>query len=119
MTEPDAPPGRVLVDTASTLVRILTLAPGEIGPWHWHTHVTDQTLCLEGRLWLDLESPDDTFELVAGTARVVPVPPHQVHRVRNPAAASAAYLLIQHGGPYDFNQVTEAELRGRWKRPGA
>lgn len=107
MTDHDAPLGRVLVDTASTRVRILSLAPGEVGPWHWHAHVTDQTLCLEGRLVLDIENPESSFELVAGSARVVPVPPRQVHRVRNPAAEPASYLLIQHGGPYDFNEVGE------------
>lgn len=108
MTDPDARQGRVLVDAASTLVRILTLAPHEVGPWHWHTQVTDQTLCLAGRLLLDIESPTATFELVAGTAQVVAVPPDQVHRVRNPASEPATYLLIQHGGAYDFNAVGES-----------
>ena|SRR5688572_2267793 len=105
MTGHPAPLGRVLVDDGSTLVRILTLAPGEVGPWHWHTHVTDQTLCLEGRLALDIERPAATFELVAGSAQVVAVAPHQVHRVRNPTSEPAAYLLIQHDGAYDFNEV--------------
>lgn len=107
MTDPDAPLDRVLVDAASTLVRIITLAPDEVGPWHWHTHVTDQTVCLAGRLLLDIESPPVTFELVAGTAQVVSAHPRQVHRVRNPAAVPATYLLIQHGGAYDFNEVGE------------
>lgn len=101
------PLDRILVDDGSTLVRILSLAPGEVGPWHWHEHVTDQTLCLEGRLLLDTRNPDATTELVAGTAQVVFVPPHRVHRVRNPATEHASYLLIQHGGPYDFNEVGE------------
>lgn len=101
------PLDRILVDDGSTLVRILTLAPGEVGPWHWHEHVTDQTLCLEGRLLLDTRNPDVTTELAAGTRQVVSVPPHQVHRVRNPAPHHTSYLLIQHGGPYDFKEVRE------------
>lgn len=101
---------RVLVDDGSTLVRVLTLAPGEVAPWHWHEHVTDETLCLEGRLSLDTRNPDATSELVAGIAQVVSVPPRQVHRLRNPGAGPATYLLIQHGGSYDFNEFTGARV---------
>lgn len=96
-----------MVDDGSTLVRILTLAPGEVGHWHWHENVTDQTLCLAGRVLLDTQDPSATVELVAGTAKVVPLPPHRVHRLRNPGAVPATYLLIQHGGAYDFNEVLD------------
>lgn len=110
MTSGAALIGRVLVDEGSTLVRILRLGPGEVGPWHWHTHVTDETMCLEGKLLVDLEQPTTTIELVAGTAHVASVPPHKVHRVRNPTAEPAVYLLIQHGGRYDFNEHTVPDV---------
>ena len=96
--------GKILVSDAGTLVRILTLAPHEIGPWHWHTRVSDQSLCLEGSLLIDIRAPDATFELRAGSARVIDVPAGQFHRLRNPGSQAATYLLIQHGGAYDFNE---------------
>jgi len=100
----EAPASRVLVSDAGTLVRILTLASYEVGPWHWHSKVSDQTLCLEGTLLIDIRAPDATFELRAGSARVIEVPAGQVHRVRNPGSQLATYLLIQHGGLYDFKE---------------
>lgn len=96
--------GKILVNDAGTLVRILTLAPHEVAPWHWHTSVSDQTLCLEGSLLIDIRAPDATFELRAGSARVIDVPAGQFHRLRNPGSQAATYLLIQHGGAYDFNE---------------
>ena len=100
----DAPAGRVLVSDAGTLVRVLTLTPYAIGPWHWHSAVSDQTLCLEGVILIDIRAPDATFELRAGSARVIEVPAGQVHRLRNPGSQVATYLLIQHGGAYDFHE---------------
>ena len=96
--------GKILVNDAGTLVRILTLAPHDVLPWHWHTTVSDQTLCLEGSLLIDIRAPDATFELRAGSARVSDVPAGQFHRLRNPGSQAATYLLIQHGGAYDFNE---------------
>lgn len=94
----------MLVSDAATLVRILTLSPYQVAPWHWHSKVSDQTLCLEGALLIDIRAPDATFELRAGSARVIEVPAGQVHRLRNPGSQAATYLLIQHGGAYDFNE---------------
>lgn len=94
---------RVLVEQDDTLVRILSLAPGEVAPWHWHSEVMEQVLCLEGVIAVDMEHSPEGLELRGGRATVAAVGPRATHRVRNLTQAPATYLLIQHGGRYDFN----------------
>ena len=69
----------VLLKTSDALVRILRLDPGGATPWHWHTEVDDQMVCLEGHVSLEMSDPDEAVELHAG--QLVKVGHRRRHRV--------------------------------------
>lgn len=92
----------VLLKATDALVRILGLDPGEATPWHWHTEVDDQMVCLEGHVSLEMRDPDETVELHVG--QLVKVGHRRRHRVMNGGATVSRYLLIQGHGKYDFNE---------------
>lgn len=92
----------VLLETADALVRILRLDPGEATPWHWHTEVDDQMVCLEGRVSLQMSDPNEDIELHVG--QLVKVGHRRRHRVMNRGATVSRYVLIQGPGKYDFNE---------------
>lgn len=92
-----------LLRTETAGVRVNTLGPGRATPWHRHTEVADEVFCLEGpAIEIALRAPDETVTLAAGQRLHIPV--GRVHRVANPGATPARYLLVQ-VGRYDF--VTE------------
>lgn len=92
-----------IIRTSNVSVRILTLAPGEVAPWHFHTEVVDNMFCLSGKVVVDLRDPVGQSVLQPGQR--LEVGPGRVHRVANPADVSATYLLVQGVGKYDFNVV--------------
>ncbi|MBF0481319.1 MAG: cupin domain-containing protein [Desulfovibrionaceae bacterium] len=77
-----------------------TMAPGESTPWHYHSQVTDHFFCLAGPLEVRLHDPGETVTLACGESFAVA--PYRVHRVVNPGAGVARYLLLQGIGEYDF-----------------
>ncbi len=97
-SEPD-----VLLDSEHVRVRIMTLNARQATAWHYHTEVTDQMLCLEGRVAVECRSPHEQVELVNGQYCKVDV--GRVHRVVNLTDEIARYLLVQGVGKYDFNEV--------------
>lgn len=90
-----------IITTADVRVRILELAPGETGPWHNHSEVSDNMFCLSGTMLVRLRNPSDEKNLRPGERCVVPC--GRVHQVSNPTAEGASYLLVQGVGRYDFN----------------
>jgi len=92
----------VLLKTSDALVRILRLDPWGATPWHWHTEVDDQMVCLEGRVSLEMSDPDEAVELHVG--QLAKVGHRRRHRVTNGGATVSRYLLIQGPGEYDFNE---------------
>ena len=93
---------KVLLKTTDALVRILKLDPGQATPWHWHTEVDDQMVCLEGVVSVQMSDPDEAVEVHAG--QLVKVDQRHRHRVVNGGATVSRYLLIQGPGKYDFNE---------------
>lgn len=93
----------VLLDSEHVRVRIMTLNAREATAWHYHTEVTDQMLCLDGRVAVECRSPQERFELVNGQHCKVEV--GRVHRVVNLTDEIAKYLLVQGVGQYDFKEV--------------
>jgi quercetin dioxygenase-like cupin family protein len=91
--------------TDSVGVRVNTLGPGQATPWHFHTVVADDVFCLEAPVEIGLRGPDETVRLAPGQRQRIPA--GRVHRVVNPAATPARYLLVQATGPYDFNAVED------------
>ena len=93
----------VLVKTNDVSVRILTLAPGEIAPWHFHQQVVDNMFCLSGRIAVDFQESGERQVLEPGDRCEVRT--GRVHRVVNLGDQPAEYLLVQGVGTYDFNIV--------------
>jgi len=82
------------------LVREYTLAPGEVIPWHHHTHVSDHYYGLEGAVVVETRDPPTRREIPAGG--VATITPPTVHQVSNGGARPCRFLLVQGVGQYDF-----------------
>lgn len=95
----------VILETSDVRVRILALEGGQATPWHFHREVTDQMLCLEGRIAIEFRKPQERVELAPGGRCEVVV--ERVHRVVNLTSETAKYLLVQGVGRYDFNVLDE------------
>jgi mannose-6-phosphate isomerase-like protein (cupin superfamily) len=106
------PPGYVIkgletVAKGSDLqARLYTLAPGEVIPWHFHTHVTDWYFCLAGLLRIETRSPHGDERLTVGQHRAVPSTTG--HRISNAGENhDCRFLLLQGVGTYDFNKLPD------------
>ncbi len=93
----------VILKTENVTVRVLSLAPGESTPWHFHNEVTDNMFCLSGDILVLLRNPDEEVRLQIGQR--CEVYPLRMHQVANMGAKEAKYLLVQGVGQYDFNIV--------------
>jgi quercetin dioxygenase-like cupin family protein len=82
------------------LVREYTLDPGDVIPWHRHTHVSDYYYGLEGVVVVETRDPPARHEIAAG--HVATVTPPTVHQVSNGGAQPCRFLLVQGVGKYDF-----------------
>ena len=69
----------VVAETDDLRVSIMTLAPGQEVPWHYHSHVTDTFYCLEGVLSVETRAPPARHLLDVGESCAVP--PTTAHRV--------------------------------------
>jgi quercetin dioxygenase-like cupin family protein len=95
----------VMLETVNVRVRILGLEGHQATAWHFHTEVTDQMLCLEGRIAVEYLNPQERIDLSPGGRCEVYV--GRVHRVVNLTVEPARYLLVQGGGRYDFKTVDD------------
>jgi mannose-6-phosphate isomerase-like protein (cupin superfamily) len=89
---------------AAPLVRVsrTTLDPGEAIEWHHHTDVQDVFYPLTGSIVVSTRDPEVRHDLPAGEA--FRVPRGTTHRVSNESARPVEYLLVQHGGQFDFHE---------------
>ncbi len=81
-------------------VRIYTLAPGEVIPWHSHTEIADDFFVLGGALTVETRAPDD--RRVIGVGERDRVLPGRVHQTSNRGESDCRFLLIQGVGRYDW-----------------
>lgn len=93
----------VIIKTNNVKVRVLSLEPKEVAPWHFHRKITDNMFCLSGTIAIYLKSPDEQIILEQGQRCEVQA--GRVHRVANLEKQMAKYLLVQGVGEYDFNIV--------------
>lgn len=94
----------ILLQTSDVRVRVMALAAGAATDWHRHSQVSDQMVCLEGRIRVELQGPEsELLQLKPGNRCLVPV--GRVHRVANAGSETARYLLVQGVGTYDFIPV--------------
>ena len=97
----------VIVKMDNVRVRVMTLKPRELADWHYHTQVTDDIFCLDGRIIVRMQEPNEEIHLSPGQrARIEPGRNHQLENLND---ESAAYLLVQGIGKYDFNLVNPKE----------
>ncbi len=93
-------------------VRLFTLAPGEVIPWHFHTAIADDFFVLDGELTVETRTPDDYRVLTVGERyRVNAEHPHQTS---NRGAKDCRFLIVQGVGKYDFKGLAaapKAEIR--------
>ena len=90
-------------------VREFEVAVGEEVPKHYHTAMTDWCYCLEGTVAAELEEPGSATlqRLVLNVGESCRIDAGIVHRLSNGGSDRCRYLLVQAGGKYDFNKVSE------------
>lgn len=90
----------VVAKGEDVLVREYMLDPGEVIPWHRHTHVSDYYYGLEGVVVVETREPPARHAVPAGKSATVSPP--TVHRVSNGGTRPCRFLLVQGVGRYDF-----------------
>jgi quercetin dioxygenase-like cupin family protein len=96
--------GRELVAEGADLrVQILTLAAGQCIPWHYHSEITDQMVCLDGPMVVETRAPRHAYELAKGER--CSVPPKTAHYVHGKDHGPCRFLIVQGVGVYDFVPV--------------
>ena len=96
--------GRELVAGGADLrVQVLSLAAGEAIPWHYHSEITDQMVCLEGPMVVETRAPRNTYELAPGGRCAVP--PKTAHYVHGKDGGPCRFMIVQGVGVYDFVPV--------------
>jgi quercetin dioxygenase-like cupin family protein len=94
---------------ADVQARLFTLAPGEVIPWHFHSHVTDTYFVLAGILSVETRAPRDRQAVaVGGSYRILP---KTAHLISNQSDADTRFVLVQGVGDYDFVKVGGASAR--------
>jgi quercetin dioxygenase-like cupin family protein len=92
-----------LLQTETVLVRKMSLAPHEVAPLHYHTHMFEHIVCLVGEISVLTQLGGET-KLLPG--QCTSVQPTLQHQVKNPLNTISQYLLTQSGGSYDFSLVS-------------
>ncbi|HTZ35147.1 MAG TPA: cupin domain-containing protein [Stellaceae bacterium] len=96
--------GRELVAEGADLrVQVLTLAAGQSIPWHYHSEITDQMVCLDGPMVVETRAPRRVYELDKGER--CSVPPKTAHYVHGRDGGPCRFLIVQGVGVYDFVPV--------------
>ena len=96
--------GRELVAEGADLrVQVLTLAAGQCIPWHYHSEITDQTVCRERPMVVETRAPRHTYILEKGER--CSVPPMTAHYVHGKDGGPCRFMIVQGVGVYDFMPV--------------
>ncbi|MGE3298708.1 MAG: cupin domain-containing protein [Porticoccaceae bacterium] len=89
----------ILFQSEAVLVRLMTLAPNEIGQRHYHTCLFETVICTEGMIALHV---DERQPAALSEGEQASVSPPQAHHLQNLGREEARYILVQAGGAYDF-----------------
>jgi quercetin dioxygenase-like cupin family protein len=93
----------IVAATPDLRMVVLTLGRGQEVPWHWHSNVTDNVICLAGPMVVEMRAPRERFELAAGERCAVPA--RRAHRVGGKDGGPCKFAILQGIGAYDFNPV--------------
>ena len=88
-----------IAEGADLQVTMLTLDRGQSVPWHLHSTITDQFVCLEGCLVVETRSAKGTYKLAVGERCTVG--PGVQHLVHVEDYGPCRLLVIQGVGLYD------------------
>ncbi len=96
-----------IADGTDVRVRLCTLAPEDVIPWHYHSQCTDHYFVLQGTLTVETGLPKKLstigigadHQLAAGT-------PHQIS---NRSRSDCRFLLVQGVGTFDWLKVEPDE----------
>ena len=93
----------LVAEGADLRVQVLTLAAGQCVPWHYHTEISDNFVCLEGPMVVETRAPLHVHHLLPGERCAVP--PKTAHYVHGEADGACKFLIVQGVGVYDFVAV--------------
>lgn len=93
----------MVAEGADLRVQVLTLAAGQCVPWHHHSEVTDNFVCLEGETVVEAKAPGKINRLKPGQRCAVG--PNVVHTVHGYDDGPCTVMVIQGVGSYDFVPV--------------
>lgn len=105
MAEPYVRAGKVnwIAKGSDVGVQERTLAPGQEIPWHYHTIITDTTVCVEGTVQIEMLEPSEKILLAVGDNHAVPA--NRPHRITPHGDRPCRFLLIQGVGKYDRHAI--------------
>jgi len=90
-----------VVKGSDVVVRVFTLAPGEVIPWHYHRETTDHYFVLDGMVSISAREPDvKQWSLRVGSSHKIK--PGTPHLVANGGDTDCRFLLVQGVGAYDW-----------------
>lgn len=92
-----------IAEGADLRVSILTLDAGECVPWHSHSEVADDFVCMEGPMVVETRAPRNHYLLQPGQRCTVP--PKTAHYVHGVNDGPCRFLIVQGVGVYDFIPV--------------
>lgn len=93
----------VVMEGKDLRVSVLTLAPGQYVPWHYHSQVADAFFCLEGPMVVETRAPREARVLQVGESFTVP--PMTAHTVHGLDCGRCRFVIVQGVGDYDFKAV--------------
>jgi quercetin dioxygenase-like cupin family protein len=82
-------------------VRLFTLAPGDVIPWHYHRQCSDYYFVLEGELIVATGKPEGG-ETRLGVGSAHSITSGTTHLVANRSSANCRFLLVQGVGLPDW-----------------
>ena len=93
----------MIAETPTLRVVVLTLAPGQAVPLHYHSEITDTFLCLEGPMVVTTQGGRRKTELAVGESHAVP--PRTAHHVSGRDGGRCKFAIVQGIGTYDYVPV--------------
>jgi quercetin dioxygenase-like cupin family protein len=81
-------------------VRLFTLAPREVIPWHRHSEITDHCFVLRGNLTVETRPTEARKDLKSGDR--FQITPGIDHQLANNGPSDCEFLLLQGIGVYDW-----------------
>jgi quercetin dioxygenase-like cupin family protein len=88
-----------LIKEDNARVTCIDLGIGEESPWHFHTELVENVVCLSGHIDIQFNHTNAATTLKPGERHEINA--IQIHRLVNIGNCVATYLLVQ-SGKYDF-----------------